>query len=65
MKRRSWFSGLRNRNVPASQLTTKLVSSTEAVKAGLTPVEAEEVVQETMLSVAKKMKVFHYDPARG
>lgn len=36
-----------------------------ALKAGLTPSEAEEVVQETMLSVAKKMKEFHYDPARG
>jgi RNA polymerase sigma-70 factor (ECF subfamily) len=36
-----------------------------ALKAGLTPAEAEEVVQETMLSVAKKMKEFHYDPARG
>jgi len=36
-----------------------------ALKAGLTPVEAEEVVQETLLSVAKKMKEFQYDPARG
>ncbi|MBI5384883.1 MAG: sigma-70 family RNA polymerase sigma factor [Verrucomicrobia bacterium] len=36
-----------------------------ALKAGLKPVEAEEVVQETVLSVAKKMKAFQYDPARG
>lgn len=36
-----------------------------ALKAGLTPAEAEEVVQETMLSVAKKMKEFQYDPALG
>ena len=36
-----------------------------ALKAGLTHAEAEEVVQETMLSVAKKMKEFHYDPAQG
>ena len=36
-----------------------------ALKAGLSPSEAEEVVQETMLSVAKKMKDFRYDPVRG
>ncbi|MGO8701275.1 MAG: RNA polymerase sigma factor [Limisphaerales bacterium] len=36
-----------------------------ALKAGLSPSEAEEVVQETMLSVAKKMKDFHYDATRG
>jgi RNA polymerase sigma factor (sigma-70 family) len=36
-----------------------------ALKAGLNPSEAEEVVQETVLSVAKAMKEFKYDPARG
>lgn len=36
-----------------------------ALKAGLWPSEAEEVVQETLLSVAKKMKDFRYDPAIG
>ena len=36
-----------------------------ARKAGLSSHEAEEVVQETMVSVAKRMKDFHYDPARG
>jgi RNA polymerase sigma-70 factor (ECF subfamily) len=36
-----------------------------ALKAGLSTSEAEEVVQETVLSVAKKMKEFQYDPARG
>jgi RNA polymerase sigma-70 factor (ECF subfamily) len=36
-----------------------------AVKAGLSPSEAEEVVQETVMSVAKAMKGFRYDPARG
>jgi RNA polymerase sigma-70 factor (ECF subfamily) len=36
-----------------------------ARKAGLSPSEADEVVQETMLTVAKKMKDFHYDPVRG
>jgi RNA polymerase sigma factor (sigma-70 family) len=35
------------------------------LKSGLTPAEAEEVVQETVLGVAKKMKEFKYDPARG
>ena len=36
-----------------------------AVKGGLTPVEAEDVVQETMISVAKHMPGFKYDPALG
>jgi RNA polymerase sigma-70 factor (ECF subfamily) len=34
-----------------------------AIKAGLTDQEAEDVVQETVLSVAKKMDEFQYDPA--
>jgi RNA polymerase sigma-70 factor (ECF subfamily) len=36
-----------------------------AVKAGLTDAEAQEVVQETFLEVAKKMPGFRYDPALG
>ena len=36
-----------------------------ARKAGMTDTEAQEVVQETVLSVAKKMKDFKYDPALG
>lgn len=36
-----------------------------AVKSGLAPGEAEEVVQETILSVAKAMQGFRYDPKRG
>jgi RNA polymerase sigma factor (sigma-70 family) len=36
-----------------------------ALKAGLTEAEAEEVVQETVVSVAKAMKEFRYDEARG
>jgi RNA polymerase sigma-70 factor (ECF subfamily) len=36
-----------------------------AVRSGLTASEAEDVVQETILSVAKAMKSFEYDPARG
>lgn len=34
-----------------------------AIKSGLTDEEAEDVVQETVLSVAKKMEDFRYDPA--
>ena len=36
-----------------------------AVKAGLHPTEAEEVVQETMISVAKQMPTFNYDQSIG
>jgi len=36
-----------------------------ALKAGLTDAEAQDVVQETMLEVAKKMPGFRYDPAVG
>jgi RNA polymerase sigma-70 factor (ECF subfamily) len=36
-----------------------------ALKGGLTRAEAEEVVQETMISVAKHMPGFKYDPAVG
>jgi RNA polymerase sigma-70 factor (ECF subfamily) len=36
-----------------------------AIKGGLTPAEAEDVVQETMISVAKNMPGFKYDPAIG
>jgi len=36
-----------------------------AIKSGLTDAEAQDVVQETVLSVAKKMHDFKYDPAAG
>ncbi len=36
-----------------------------ALKSGLTEVEAQDVVQETMVSVAKQMPAFKYDPAIG
>jgi RNA polymerase sigma-70 factor (ECF subfamily) len=36
-----------------------------ARKAGLSDAEAQEVVQETIISVAKQMPGFRYDPARG
>jgi RNA polymerase sigma-70 factor (ECF subfamily) len=34
-----------------------------AIKAGLSDQEAEDVVQETVIGVARKMPDFHYDPA--
>ncbi len=36
-----------------------------AIRAGLRDVEAQEVVQETVITVAKQMKRFQADPARG
>ena len=36
-----------------------------ALKAGLTESEAQEVVQETIISVSKSIPGFKYDPARG
>jgi len=36
-----------------------------AVKSGLADAEAQEVVQETLISVAGEFKNFKYDPARG
>lgn len=38
---------------------------TAAIKSGLSNAEAQDVVQETVLSVAKKMNEFKYDPALG
>ncbi len=42
----------------------KLIYGT-GLKSGLTAVEAQDVVQETMISVAKHMPDFKYDPAIG
>ncbi len=36
-----------------------------ALKAGLNEAEAQDVVQETVISVAKQMPDFHYDSTRG
>lgn len=36
-----------------------------AIKGGLTRTEAEDVVQETLISVAKHMPTFRYDPSIG
>jgi len=42
----------------------KLIYST-SVKAGLTDAEAQDAVQETVISVMKSMPNFQYDPAKG
>ncbi len=42
----------------------KLIYSV-AIKAGLNETEAEDLVQDTVLSVARKMKNFHYNPEAG
>ena len=42
----------------------KLIYSA-AIKSGLTNAEAQDVVQETVICVSKKMNAFKYDPARG
>jgi RNA polymerase sigma-70 factor (ECF subfamily) len=42
----------------------KLIYSV-AAKAGLNDAEAQDVVQETVIAVAKKMQAFKYDPAAG
>ena len=41
----------------------RLINAT-ALKAGLTEVEAEEVVQEVMIAAAKKMPGFTYEPKK-
>ncbi len=43
---------------------SRLIYST-GLKAGLTNQEAQELVQETVISVAKKMEDFRYDPSKG
>ena len=42
----------------------KLIYSV-AIKGGLTPTEAQDVVQETMIAVARHMPTFKYDPKIG
>lgn len=46
------------------QIYEKLIYAT-ALKSGLTNVEAQEVLQETCLAVAKKIAGFNYDPHIG
>lgn len=66
--RRSLVSRLRNWEDNASwqeffDTYWKLIYAV-ALKSGLSNTEAEDVVQETVLSIAKKMPSFVYDPAR-
>ena len=67
--RRSLLSRLKNWNDSASwqeffNLYGRLIFGV-ARQAGLSEAEAQDVVQETVLTVAKEMPRFHYDPAVG
>jgi RNA polymerase sigma factor (sigma-70 family) len=67
--RRSLLSRLKQSNAQESwreffDTYWRLIYTT-AFKAGLTDAEAQEVVQETVLTVVKKIKSFRYDPAIG
>lgn len=67
--RRSLLTRLKNWDDQESwreffEMYWKLIFSI-ALRAGLSHAEAEDVVQETVLAVAKKMRKFHYDPAIG
>jgi RNA polymerase sigma-70 factor (ECF subfamily) len=42
----------------------RLIYST-AIKGGLTDAEAQDAVQETVISVMKSLRTFHYDPQKG
>jgi RNA polymerase sigma-70 factor (ECF subfamily) len=67
--RRSLLSRLRNLDDHTSwrdffDTYWKLIYSA-AVKAGLSDAEAQDVVQETVLTVSRKIQEFKYDPAAG
>ena len=67
--RRSLLSRLRNLGDDASWRTFfdtywRLIYNV-ARKSGLTDADAQDVVQETVISVARKMPDFRYDPAKG
>src|SRR5687767_10386730 len=67
--RRSLISRLKNWDDQASwndffQTYWQLIYGV-AIKSGLTDAEAQEVVQETVILVAKKMPDFKYDPSLG
>lgn len=67
--RRSLLSRLRNFDDAVSwrdffDTYWKLIFNA-ALKSGLTPAAAEDVVQDTVITVARKMPEFRYDPARG
>jgi RNA polymerase sigma factor (sigma-70 family) len=67
--RRSLLSRLKQSNAQESwreffDTYWRLIYTT-ALNAGLTDSEAQEVVQETVLTVVRKIKTFRYDPAVG
>ena len=67
--RRSLLSRLKGSNAEESwrqffDTYWRLIYTT-ALNAGLTDAEAQDVVQETVLTVARKIKNFRYDPAVG
>lgn len=67
--RRSLLSHLKQSNAQESwreffDIYWRLIYIT-ALNAGLTDSEAQEVVQETVLTVVRKIKTFRYDPAVG
>ena len=67
--RRSLLSRLRDWNHQESwkdffDMYWKLIYAA-AIHGGLTDAEAQDVVQETVISVAKNIAEFRYDPARG
>lgn len=67
--RRSLLSHLKQSNAQESwreffDTYWRLIYTT-ALNAGLTDSEAQEVVQETVLTVVRKIKTFRYDPAVG
>src|ERR1043166_5796096 len=67
--RRSLLSRLKESNAQESwreffDTYWRLIYTT-ALNAGLTDSEAQEVVQETVLTVVRKIKSFRYDPAIG
>jgi RNA polymerase sigma-70 factor (ECF subfamily) len=67
--RRSLLSRLRNLDDDTSwrdffETYWRLIYSA-AVKAGLSDVDAQDVVQETILTVSRKIQMFKYDPALG
>jgi RNA polymerase sigma-70 factor (ECF subfamily) len=67
--RRSLLSRLKETNAEESwrqffDTYWRLIYTT-ALSAGLTDAEAQEVVQETVLTVARKIRTFRYDPAVG
>src|SRR6516225_6696526 len=67
--RRSLLSRLRNLGDDASWRTFFdtywLLIYNVARKSGLTDADAQDVVQETIIAVARKMPEFRYDPAKG